>query len=224
MPRDEVFLGLFRRRSCTVPTWRGWLLFLLILAVVTIAAVRGVHPFLAVEDSKPGGVLVIEGWGPDYAMEIAIEEFHRNHYEKLFVTGGPLESGAPLSEFKSYAELGTATLLKMGLRTNEVQAAPAPFARQDRTYTSAVYLRKWIQDHGLQPRRLNLMTLGPHARRSRLLFEKAFGKNTVVGVLAINPRDYDQQRWWRSSQGFRTVMSEAIAYGYVRVFFRAPEA
>jgi hypothetical protein len=183
--------------------------------------VRGLHPFLAVNAPVRAGVLVVEGWAPDSAMEQVIAEFKQNRYQKLFVTGGPLEQGAPLSEYKTYAELGTATLLKLGLTTNEVEAVPSPPVRRDRTYASAVALRKWFADHGMSPNMINLMTGGPHARRSRLLFAKAFGKNVSVGVVAIPTSEYDPQHWWRSSQGFRVVTSEAIAYAYARVLFRA---
>jgi uncharacterized SAM-binding protein YcdF (DUF218 family) len=206
-----------------VPTARGWAAVILICAALALAAVRGVHPFLAANDPQPGGALVVEGWAPDYALQAAIAEFQRNHYERLYVTGGPIEQGAPLSEYKTYAELGAATLLKLGMSTNVVQAVPAAFVAQDRTYTSAVYLRKWLHEHGVSPAKFNVLTTGPHARRSRLLFQKALGKDAIVGVIAVQVRDYEPGRWWRSSQGVRAVTSEAVAYGYARFIFRAPK-
>jgi len=212
--------GLLRRRQCLVPTWRGWLALLLGMGILAFVAARTVHPFLALNASQPGGAMVVEGGMPDYALEEAVAEFNRTHYDKLFVTGGPLEHGNFLIEYKTAAELGAARLLKLGLTTNVVQAVPAPWVRQDRTYTAALALKHWLRDHGLSPARFNLISVGPHARRSRLLFEKALGKGVTVGVMAIPSRDYDAARWWRSSQGFRTVTSEAIAYAYARLFFR----
>ncbi|HSU55470.1 MAG TPA: ElyC/SanA/YdcF family protein [Candidatus Dormibacteraeota bacterium] len=169
--------------------------------------------------------MVVEGWAPDFALRQAMAEFGREHYDKLYVTGGPLEQGAPLSEFKTYAELGTATLVKFGFRTNDVQPVPAPGVAKDRTYSSAVALREWWQQHGEpMPASLNLITLGPHARRSRLLFEKAMGKKVAVGVISIDEHGYDQKHWWRTSQGVRTTIGEAVAYLYARLWFRAPKA
>jgi hypothetical protein len=211
---------LVRRRSCLVPTWRGWLALILVCGVVGAAGVRALHPFLAVNDPEPGGLLVVEGWAPDYALKAAIAEFNRNHYEKVYVIGGPLEQGGPLSEYGSLAELGAATLVKLGLSTNVVQAVPAPYVPQDRTYTAAVALRKWWREHGISPTKVHLISEGPHARRSRLMVEKAVGKGVRVGVTAVPVRDYDAKRWWRSSSGVRNVMSEALAYGYARVVFR----
>jgi hypothetical protein len=220
---NERCWGLLRRRQCLVPTWRGWLALVLGLAALALIAVREIHPFLAVTKPVTGGLLVVEGWAPDYALEAAVEEFSRNHYDKLYVIGGPLEHGGPLSEYKTLAERGAATLLKLGLSTNAVQAVPAPLVRQDRTYTAAVSLRNWLRQHGISPAKIHLLSEGAHARRSRLLVKKALGPGTVVGVTAIPIKDYDPQHWWRSSAGVRMVIGEALAYAYARCLFRAPK-
>jgi hypothetical protein len=55
------------------------------------------------------------------------------------------------------------------------------------------------------------------------MFEKALGKDTAVGVISIPEKDYDQQHWWRSSAGVRTVIGETMAYLYARFLFTAPE-
>jgi len=167
--------------------------------------------------------MVVEGWAPDYALEAVIAEFNRNHYDKLFVTGLPLERGAPLSEYKTYAELSAAILIKMGMSSNVVQAVPAAPVRQDRTYAMATSLKRWMSDHGMAPTKVQIMTLGPHARRSRLIFEKAFGKGVKVGVTAIPSTDFDPAHWWTSSEGVRSVIGEALAYAYARVLFHPPK-
>ena len=162
---------------------------------------------------------MVEGWAPDYALQAALAEARQYSYEKVFVTGGPIEWGAPLSQYKTYAELGTATLVALGISTNLVQAVPAPRVQQDRTYSCAVALKKWTNEHGIQLTRVNVLTVGPHARRSRLLFQKAFGKDLPIGVIAIPEPKYDMDHWWRSSNGFRAVTDEAIAYMYARLLF-----
>jgi hypothetical protein len=71
----------------------------------------------------------------------------------------------------------------------------------------------------MAPTNVNLFSLGPHARRSRLLFRRALGKEVTVGVVALSSGDYDARHWWRTSQGFRSVTGELIAYCYVRAMF-----
>jgi hypothetical protein len=63
------------------------------------------------------------------------------------------------------------------------------------------------------------LTQGAHARRTRLLYQKAFGKNVAVRVIAASNPDYDSAKWWRYSDGVREVISESIAYIYARFFF-----
>lgn len=214
--------GLFERRECLLPTWRGWLVLLLIGAGLVVFGMREVYPFLAVNDPIPGGVLVVEGWLPDYALEETIGEFKRDHHHKLFVTGGPLEEGMPLSEYRSFAELGAAVLVRLGLDTNVVQAVPAPEVRRDRTYACAVALKSWLHQHGVGETNINVISMGAHARRTRLLFREALGNGYKVGVICIESRGYDPKRWWESSEGVRSVTGETIAYCYARLLFRQP--
>jgi hypothetical protein len=195
----------------------------LCFGVVTILFIREIHPFLAVTEPLAGGALIVEGWAPDYALKEAVAEFNRNHYERVYVTGGPVLWGAPLSRYKTYADRGAAVVVRLGLSTNVVQAVPAKMAIQDRTYASAVSLRDWLRQNGASTTKVHLITEGPHARRSRFLFEKALGKNVAVGITAVPVPDYDARHWWRYSAGVRAVIDEGIAYVYARLFFRLPK-
>ena len=103
MEQHRAFWGLLSRRPCLVPTLRGWLVLAATLAAVVITGARALGPFLTTNDPLPGGVLVIEGWAPDYAMEAAIAEFRRNHYDKLFVTGIPNTRPMPNSARRSWS-------------------------------------------------------------------------------------------------------------------------
>ena len=222
MDQGTRLWGMLRRRQVLVPTWRGWLALLLILATLAWLALREAHSFLAMTEPVSGGALVVEGWASDHVLEQAVAEFGRGSYEKLYVTGGPIEAGAPLAEYRTYAERGAAVLLKLGLAAEEVQAVPAPPVRQDRTYAAMIALRHWFEQHGSMPAKVHLVTRGPHARRSRLVLQHALGERVEVGVTAVPVLEYDTVHWWRSSAGVRDVIGEALAYSYVRWF--PPEA
>ena len=214
--------GLFRRRPVWLPTVRGGIVLLTIAVLAGVVVLRGSYPFLAVNAPVHDGALVVEGWLPDYALQEALAEFRRNPYERLYVTGGPLEAGGFLSEFKTYAQLGAATLRKLGMREDQLDAVPAPLVRQDRTYVSAVALKNWLHEHGRVHRKMNVMSLGPHARRTRLLFEKAMGDEVTVGITALEDRNYNSKKWWTGSYGLRAMVDEWVAYGYARLLFRPP--
>lgn len=209
---------LVRPRTLVVPTWRGGLLLLVSCGLLAGIAIRTVHPFLAVTDRVPARVLVIEGWIPDRALRAGLEEFRRGGYRELLLTGGPLESGAPLSEFGSFAELARATLVRMGAPAEVLHAVPAPAVQRDRTFASAVALRDWLRRQGRSSEPFNVVSDDVHARRTRALFERAFGGRAEIGIIAVPDPRFDGASWWRSSQGFRTVTDEVIGYLYASVF------
>ena len=208
-------------RWCRVPlpTLRGWLVILVAAMILLVGGCRQLHPFLAVTDHEPGGLLVVEGWAPDAAYRAAVAEFNAHSYDALCVTGGPIEYGAPLSQHSTYADRGASIALALGLGTNVVRAIPAPPVRADRTYVSAKTLKQWVDQQPHPVSRITVLTLGPHARRSRLLFQQAFGSSVQVGIISVPALDYDPARWWRTSAGVRTVIGELLSYGYARLLF-----
>ena len=219
MRRHQWFWQFVQLRECLIPTWRGWLLFALFGIALIVMGGAMVHPFLAVIEPVPAKVLVVEGWVPDYALAKAKAEFERNHYVRLYVTGGTLQTGGHLSEYRTYAEIGAATLIRMGMQKDALEPVPAPPTGKDRTYISAATLRNRLHNHATDVSSINVVSMGAHARRTRLLFQKALGKDSQVGIIAIEDQDYDPRRWWQSSQGVRTVISELIAYTYALAIF-----
>lgn len=217
--RRRLCLGLIHRRSCWLPTVHGWMVLFVVSLSSAAFIVGRIHPFLSISDPISGGGLVAEGWMPDYAMEQVIAEFERGRYTRLYVTGGPIERGRLLQKYGTSAEAGAAMLVELGLDADVVQPVPAPRSRTDRTYISAIALRNWFARNGIEERSLTVVSLGVHARRSRLLFQTAIGRSIPVGVIAVEDESHDPMRWWRSSEGFRTVTDEAIAYLYTTLIF-----
>ena len=66
---------------------------------------------------------------------------------------------------------------------------------------------------------MNVVTEDTHARRTRLLFAKAFGPDISIGIIALPNPDYNAKRWWRYSEGVEQVIGESIAYVYAKFFF-----
>ena len=222
-PADaRCFFGLARRRTVWLPTWRACLLSVVLLVSAGVVLVKTLHPFLELTQRAGGGVLAVEGWGPDFSFRAAAEEFSRGGHSQLVVTGGPIEKGAPFIGQDTYAGLGAAMIGSMTGRTDLAIAVPAPQVRTDRTYASAIALRKWLLRSGPLPKKLDVLTTGPHARRTWLLFRAAFPDSVEVGVIAVPDDRYDASRWWTSSDGFRTTTSELIAYLYAKFLFHAP--
>ena len=115
--------------------------------------------------------------------------------------------------------VGADLLKKAGIPAELVQMVPSHIVGRDRTYSSAVALRDWLRVHNQQVLAINILTEGAHARRPRLLFEKALGPGISVGVNAVNSPDFNPKRWWRYSEGVEDVIDEGVAYIYDKVFF-----
>jgi hypothetical protein len=78
-----------------------------------------------------------------------------------------------------------------------------------RTYESASGVWRALSARGMQPKALNIFTLGVHARRSRMVFEKASPPGVKVGVIAWVPPGYRAEHWWwRSSERTEDLIKE----------------
>jgi uncharacterized SAM-binding protein YcdF (DUF218 family) len=199
--------------------WAKFSLLIVILALIVITFLS-IYPFLAITQRVNADVLVVEGWVHRYTSRASVEEFKSGSYRRAFTTGGPVAgNGGYINDFQTSASVGADLLKEAGLAAELVQMVPSHVIGRDRTYSSAMALREWFRKHDLKVRSLNIVTEGAHARRTRLLFEKALGPDVRVGVIAIRSPDYDAKHWWYYSEGVEEVVEEGIGYIYAKFFF-----
>lgn len=172
------------------------------------------HSFLAKNTAVPAEFLVIEGWLPDYALKAAMQEFYTGGYKTLITLGTPLPRGFYLSEYKTFAQLSAATLIALGFDPEHIVVIESKYFPQHRTQNMAIALKQYFATSEIELQSLNLFTLGPHSRRTWLIFRRIFPPKVAVGVLATESLSYESQVWWQSSEGFRAVVGELIAYLY----------
>ena len=212
--------GILTRKERWGLSWRGWLLLTSAGLVASYLIFLNIHPFLAVTHPVNTNVLVVEGWVHDYAIKAGVAEFKINHYQQVFSTGGPVQgNGGYVNDFQTSASVGAERLKANGIPGESLQMAPSHVIGRDRTYSSAVALREWLREHNAAVRSFNVVTEDTHARRTRLLFQEAFGEGVKVGIIAVPNPDYDAKHWWRYSEGVKDVLMEGIAYIYAKFFF-----
>jgi len=188
--------------------------------MVVVIMFLNAHAFLAPTQRVDADILVVEGWVHPYAIRASAEEFQNHSYHRIFTTGGPVVgNGGYINDYQTAASVGADLLKKADVPAELVQMVPSHVMGRDRTYSSALALRDWLSAHDVQVRSLNIVTEGAHARRTRLLFEKALGPNVTVGVIAVPSPDFDARRWWRYSEGVEEVVTEGVAYLYAKFFF-----
>jgi hypothetical protein len=218
-PKRRALFGLLKRKEKWVLSWRGRLVVGAAVLVLGLAFISWIHPFLAVTERVDTPYLVIEGWIPNYGLEASMAEFKSKPYQMIFTVGADPLTGKNIEPGDSIALEAYKRLKWMGMNMDVVQAVPANIKYRNRTFQSAVALRKWIEENHVPVTSFNLVTLGPHSRRSRLLFEKAFAGHARVGIISVENREYDPKRWWKYSEGVKEVIGEGVGYLYARFIF-----
>ena len=218
--KQTALAGLLVRRYRWGLSAGGFIVFGFSLATVFVAFFLESYPFLAVTSPVPSDSLVVEGWMNEYAMKQAAAEYARGRYSHLFTTGGPtIGIGGYINDYYTSASVGAELLQKTGIPREAIQMVPSHVNGRERTYSSAIALRDWFREHNMPVYSINILTEGAHARRTRLLYQKAVGRNVTVGIIAVSNPDYNPKQWWRYSDGVREVISESIAYIYAKFFF-----
>jgi DUF218 domain len=218
---SAAMAALLVRRERWTLTWAGKLLALVVMAALTVLAARGLCGFLAINSPVGGSFLVVEGWMPDYVFRAAASQFRRGGYRRIITVGTTSEDADGEKDLPEYFEVER--LINFGVPVDLISTASSEEVYRDRTFHSATAVEQWLHVQGLRAASIDVVTIGPHARRSRLLYEKALGDDVRVGVISVEDRRFDPDHWWRSSAGVRTVVDELIAYLYARIIFSPPK-
>jgi hypothetical protein len=201
------------RRSIWWPTWIGWGVIVIGLAIPGLWWFLAGESFLSLTQRSPAEVLVVEGWVGRDGVRAASTEFERHGY-KYVVTSGRSAAGRWEENPLNYAEMAERELIRSGVPKDRIIVAPSKSAETRRTYESAVAVFQALQARHVQPKALNVFTFGPHARRSRLVFAKVQRTGTRVGVIAWAPYTYGSEPWWRSSERTKDFIAETAGYTF----------
>jgi len=204
---------LLKRKECVKLTFLSKLILLFLVGIISFMLVKKLPEHLCHSAPLKSGYLIIDGQMPDYVLQEAISIYSQYDYDKIITTGGNLISGYYLTGELTMAELTNKTLLTLGFDSANVIVISGSNTPTNRTLNSAIDLKNWMEEND-EIEKLDIITEGFHAKRSQLLFQKVLGKKTDVGVWAIQPASYDTEKWWKTSKGARTFISETIAYFY----------
>ena len=219
MPRRQIILwGLISRQPRWGLTIKGWLGISGAVILVIWLLLFKLQPFLAyTHPIDEAELLIVEGWIGDDGIIGAMAEFERKPYQLLITTGSNLSHGQYLSQYKDFAHLTEATLITLGFNPQKIKALPTPLTKRNRTLTAALEVKRWLVQN-LNFKTVNVYSQDVHSRRSWLLYSQVLEPEIQVGVIAHPPLDYDSQTWWTSSEGFKEVVTEVLAYIYAKFF------
>ena len=208
----------FNKHTVYLPKWWLVIIILVLMVGVTLVCARNIASYLAITQPKHARYLVVEGWQDEYSLKQALELFQTSDYELLFTTGGPdLRHIVP--KYKTYAEQSAAFFVSQGLEQHKLIIISTSASAQDRTFLSAVMVRKWFEKYNISTHAIDVFTQGVHARRTQKLYEMAFNLNSDVGVYASKPVGYSLSAWWDTSAGAKSVITETAGMIWVTCCF-----
>jgi hypothetical protein len=164
--------ALFVRRERWTLTWTGRLLILAFLAVVIVVLGGGSAAFWR----SPALPVDRSWWSKAGCRPTLIVKPRPVSQGRLQERSFALDRQARRRcELELRERSGGEKLIYFGLPSELVVTVSSGEVHRDRTFHSATAVKDWLREQGLQTASIDVVTVGPHARRSRLLYEKAFG-------------------------------------------------
>lgn len=192
----------------------GWMLTGLLVVLALYAGRKVPYRFLAVSRPVESSLIAVEGWVFDQTLINARELLLADTVSHILTTGGPIPWGAELLPEHTWAELTRERLIQLGVSPEKITALPTDWLDKGRTSGAAGELKKWLYEHAPKQKRINILTQGAHARRTRYTFRRKLGRDFGVGIYSFSSSLFDENNWYRRSAGVKTVFYELTAYCY----------
>ncbi|MGC1392160.1 MAG: carbohydrate-binding domain-containing protein [Bacteroidales bacterium] len=122
-----------------------------------------------------------------YVKEIIIDHKFVMEYQKNseYIIGALGSSWRIKNDFTSYAELARNRLLSLGMDSAKIKAIDSKRARINRTLTSALAFRDWLRTTNIPVKGINIVTVGTHARRTWMTYNKILDGKHKIGILSL---------------------------------------
>ena len=96
-----------------------------------------------------------------------------------------------INNFNSKPEFVRNKLVSMGIDSSRVIAVPCKRVRINRTLKSALAFRDWLQTSKININGINIITVGMHARRTWMIYNKILNEKYQIGIISIPEPAYD---------------------------------
>jgi hypothetical protein len=118
--------------------------------------------------------------------------------------------------FINYADYSAFCLRYLG-HNDSIVALPVLNSNINRTYSCAQSFNKWYLSSSFKGKPVNIVSLGPHSRRTWMTYRRVLGKNADVGIIMVNNEKYNKNNWWKSLYGIKATIHEMASYIYTLV-------
>lgn len=117
------------------------------------------------------------------------------------------------NNYDSYAELARNNLLAMGIDSSLIVEIPGKRVTLNRTLTSALAFRDWLNTSDFEVKGINIVTLGTHSRRTWMIYNKILNKKYDIGIISLP--DYRE----RHSRIYKVLKTLREIFGIIYYWF-----
>ncbi|MEM9831489.1 MAG: carbohydrate-binding domain-containing protein [Bacteroidota bacterium] len=151
-----------------------------------------------------------------YAIRLGSLEIPARHPAVRYDRGKLDGNNVFRTDYESIAAEATEFLVQQGVDSTIVQTLTAPAVSYERTYASALMVKKHLPD---STNSVVVFSKSAHARRSWLVYQRMFGKSVNIGIIAARSRDADPQNWWKESGSREYFVLQLAKYLYTKLLF-----
>jgi hypothetical protein len=122
------------------------------------------------------------------------------------------------NDYYSIAEIARNELIAMGMDSSSVIAIPCKNTLFNRTLTSALAFRDYADTSDIKIRGINILTLGTHARRTKMIYDKIFKREYAIGIISVPYSEEHNSRRYKVLKTIRETLGIIYYYFVLLVY------
>lgn len=123
-----------------------------------------------------------------------------------------------INNFNSNAEKTRNELFSMGIDSARIKALPGRRTRLNRTLSSALAVRDWLETTDRNVTGINIVSVGTHARRDWMIYNRVLKKSYNIGIISLPDNINNISGKTRSVKTIRETLA-IIYYWFILVFY-----
>lgn len=151
--------------------------------------------------------LYVRGISVDHSNMIP---YLNNSVYDILTSGGDLRI---VNNIRTGAESARMRLIVAGIDSSLITAVPARKVRINRTLTSALAFRDWIETSNIEVKGINIISMGPHSRRTWMTYRKILSAQYDIGIISVPDNSGQHSRVRRVIR----ILREAMGIIYYRI-------
>jgi hypothetical protein len=125
-----------------------------------------------------------------------------------------------VNNYSSFAEIARNMLISFGVDSNKIIAVPGDNISVHRTIASAASVHEYFKLAGIKKGKINIVSIGPHARRSWITYKTILDKtNFEIGIISLDIYQDDYSSF-RKSLNLLSEIVEFLYYKLVLIGYR----